>query len=139
MGFYTFVLLTIIFWGIAPIFGKIGLVKVEPIVGLAIRTFIISIILLIFCLFTGKFSSFNQVTYKDALFLGAEGIFASLLGHLAYYYALKLGDVSKVSPLLAAYPAVTVLAAILFLGEKFTWNKFVGLIAIIAGVILVKR
>jgi transporter family protein len=139
MGFFTFVILTIIFWGIAPIFGKIGLVKVEPIVGLAIRTFIISIILFSLCLFTGKFSSFNQVTIKDVLFIGAEGICASLLGHFAYYYALKLGDVSKVSPLLAAYPVVTVLAAILLLGEKFTWNKFIGLIAIVAGVILVKR
>jgi len=139
MGFLTFVILTIIFWGIAPIFGKIGLVKVEPIVGLAIRTFIISIILLVICLVTGKFTSFNQVTMRDVLFIGAEGICASLLGHFAYYYALKLGDVSKVSPLLAAYPVVTVFAAILFLGEKFTWNKFVGLITIIAGVILVKR
>lgn len=139
MGFMTFVILTIIFWGMAPIFGKIGLVKVEPIVGLAIRTFIISIILLAFCLFTGKFSSFNQLTFKDVIFIGAEGISASLLGHFAYYYALKLGDVSKVFPLLATYPAVTVFAAILFLGEKFTWNKFVGLITIIIGVILVKR
>lgn len=139
MGFFTFILLTIIFWGIAPIFGKIGLVKVEPVVGLAIRTFVISSILLVFCLFTGKLSNFNQVTYKDVFFIGAEGIFASLLGHFAYYYALKLGDVSKVSPLLATYPVVTVFTAILFLGEKFTWNKFVGLIAIIAGVILVKR
>lgn len=139
MRFITFVVLTIIFWGIAPIFGKIGLVKVEPIVGLAIRTFIISIILLAVCLFTGKFSSFSQVTIRDVLFIGAEGIFASLLGHFAYYYALKLGDVSKVSALLAAYPVVTVLAAVLFLGEKFTWNKFIGLITIIVGVILVKR
>lgn len=139
MGFLTFVILTIIFWGIAPIFGKIGLTKVEPIVGLAIRTFIISIILLVFCLVTGKFSSFSQVTVRDVLFIGAEGICASLLGHFAYYYALKLGDVSKVSPLLASYPVVTVLVAILFLGEKFTWNKLVGLITIIAGVILVKR
>jgi len=139
MGFGSFILLTIIFWGIAPVFGKIGLVKVDPLVGLAIRTFTIGAILLVVCLVTGKFASFSQVTLRDALFIGAEGIFASLLGHFAYYQALKLGDVSRVSPLLAAYPAVTVLAAVLVLGEKFSWSKLAGLLAIIAGVILVKR
>ena len=139
MGFITFVILTVIFWGIAPIFAKIGLVNVDPLVGLAIRSFIVSIILLATCLFTGKFTSFSQVALKDVLFIGAEGIFASLLGQLVYYYALKLSDISKVSPLLATYPVITVLAAMLFLGEKFTWNKFIGLITIVVGVILVKR
>lgn len=138
MEFAFFILLTIIFWGIAPIFAKVGLVKVEPIVGLAIRTFVISIILLVICLVTGKFASIGQVSMRDILFISAEGICASLLGHFAYYYSLKLGDVTKVSPLLAAYPVITVLAAILFLGEKLTWNKFAGLIIIIFGVILVK-
>ncbi|KUO75855.1 MAG: hypothetical protein APF81_05340 [Desulfosporosinus sp. BRH_c37] len=139
MGFFTFVILTIMFWGIAPVFGKIGIQNVDPLLGLAIRSFIVSIILLATCLLTGKFASVGQVAFKDVLFIGAEGIIASLLGQFAYYYALKLGDISKVAPMFATYPAVTVIVAILFLGEKFTWNKFIGLITIIVGVILVKR
>lgn len=139
MVYFTFVILTIIFWGIAPVFGKIGIQNVDPLLGLSIRSFIVSIILLATCLLTGKFASFSQVAIKDVLFIGAEGIFASLLGQFAYYYALKLGDMSKVAPMFAAYPAITVFVAILFLGEKFTWNKFIGLMTIIVGVILVKR
>ena len=139
MGFLMFIILTIIFWGIAPLFGKMGLVKVEPVVGLALRTFIVSIALLVICLVTGKFAGLSQITMRDAFLISAEGICSSLLGHYTYYYALKLGDVSKVTPIISVYPVVTVFAAIMFLGEKFTWNKLVGLIVIIVGVILVKR
>ena len=139
MGYLPFVLLTIFFWGLAPIFGKIGLYRVEPIAGLAIRTFVIGAILLVVCLLTGKFSSIAQATLKDVAYIAAEGICASLLGHYTYFYALKLGEVSKVSPLLATAPVVSLFAAVLLLGEKFTWGKFVGLMAIIAGVILIKR
>lgn len=139
MDFMFFIALTILFWGLAPIFGKIGLVNVEPLVGLAIRTLVIGLILAAVCILTGKISQIAQVSPRDIFFIGAEGICASLLGHLAYYYSLKLGDVSTVFPLLAAYPAVTVLLAVLLLGEQFTWNKFLGVAAIIIGVILVRR
>ena len=41
---YVLAITTLFFWGIAPIFGKIGLAKINPYLALAIRSFIISFI-----------------------------------------------------------------------------------------------
>jgi transporter family protein len=84
-------------------------------------------------------SQLPAFTVKEVLFIGAEGIFASLLGHFCYYYALKLGDVTRVSPILAAAPVITVIAAVLLLGEKLTLNKLAGIAAVILGVLLLKK
>ena len=69
----------------------------------------------------------------------AGGICAALLGHLAYYYALKLGDVSLVSPVIAAFPVVTVLLAFLLLGEKYTPGKLMGTLLIVLGVFVINK
>lgn len=139
MEFFTLVILAAIFWGIAPVFAKVGLVKADPLVALSIRTFVIGAILLVVCLVMGKLPSIGQLPLRDVLFIGAEGICASLLGHFAYYWALKLGNASDAVPMISAYPVITVLVAVLFLGEKMTGGKAAGMALIAAGVFLIKR
>ena len=138
--FYPFLLalITMIFWGIAPIFGKIGLTKLNPYIALAIRSFIIAIIMLIILLVRGGFKELIKVDLKSVAFIGLEGIFASLIGHFAYYYALKLGETSKVVPITSAFPLITLFLAILFLSEKITIFKGSGIILILAGIILLR-
>ena len=138
--FYPFLLalITMIFWGIAPIFGKIGLTKLNPYIALAIRSFIIAIIMLIILLVRGDFKELIKVDLKSVAFIGLEGIFASLIGHFAYYYALKLGETSKVVPITSAFPLITLFLAILFLSEKITIFKGSGIILILAGIILLR-
>ncbi|MBM3238201.1 hypothetical protein FJZ31_18065 [Candidatus Poribacteria bacterium] len=137
---FLFALVASIFWGLAPIFGKLGLVKVEPTVALTLRSFVISFVLLVWVITTGNLNDlYSLVTSKSGIFIAAEGIFASLLGHLAYYYAVKYGDVSKMTPVVSSFPLITVILAILFLGEKFTFTKLIGAILIIAGVLFIKK
>lgn len=134
-----FAVLAMLLWGIAPIFGKLGLVELSPFTGLAIRSFIISGLLLVYGLLAGKFSGINEVDINSLLYIATEGIFASLLGHLAYFYALKFGTASRVVPFVAAYPLVTVLAAIIFLKEGFSWENLIGALLIIIGIFIIKR
>ena len=138
--FYPFLLalITMIFWGIAPIFGKIGLTKINPYMALAIRSFIIAIIMLIILLVRGDIKELVKVDLKSVTCIGLEGIFASLIGHFAYYYALKLGETSKVVPITSAFPLITLFLAILFLSEKITIFKGSGIILILAGIILLR-
>ncbi|MBF7082457.1 EamA family transporter [Desulfallas sp. Bu1-1] len=139
MKAFTFALLTMVFWGLAPVFAKIGLIKADPFIGLALRTFVISGIILLYGILTGKLGGLAQLDFRSAVFLAGEGIFASLLGHLAYYHALKLDETSRIVPIVAAFPLVTVAMALLFLGEKFSWYKLVGTLFIIAGILLIKK
>lgn len=134
----VFALITAFFWGLAPVFGKLGLESLSPFLALAVRSFIISAILLVFGLISGEFQNFS-IDSKSLLFIAGEGIFASLLGHLSYFYALKYGDVSQVVPITSSFPLVAFLAALLFFHEKITLVKGLGALLIIVGIILVKR
>ena len=135
---YILAVITLIFWGIAPIFGKLGLSKISPLLGLAIRSFVISIILLIIVFATGTYKEFSAITLKGFSFIALEGIFASLIGHFAYYYALKLGETSNIVPITSAFPVITVILAIFLLSEKMTIFKGGGMMLIIAGIILMR-
>ncbi|MCK5567894.1 MAG: EamA family transporter [Actinomycetia bacterium] len=61
-----------------------------------------------------------------------------MIGHFAYYYALRLGETSKVVPIATAYSLITVLAAAIFLSEKITLIKGAGIVLILGGVILLR-
>jgi len=116
------------------------LVKVDPTVALTFRSFVISFILLFWAIATGHLDDiYSLATSKAGLFIAAEGICASLLGHLAYYYAVKFGDVSRMVPVVAAFPLIALILAILFLSEKLTPTKVIGAILIVAGVVVIKR
>jgi len=127
-----------VFWGIAPLFGKLGLGNAQPLAALTIRSVIVSILLLLIMTVKGQWGCVVEVTAKDTMYIALEGICAALLGQLAYYYALKLGEVSRVSPIVAAFPLVAVLLGIVFLGEKVSLYKVIASVLIVSGLVLLK-
>lgn len=52
------------------------------------------------------------------------------------YVALGSGEASKVIPITAAYPAVTLIGAALFLSEDITAGKVGGMLLVLAGVVV---
>lgn len=135
---YYFALTALLFWGIAPIFGKLGLTALDPLAALAVRSGIVTIILVVIVLATGKWTAVVAAGPKEVLFIAAEGICAALLGQLAYYYALKYGEVGRISPVVSAFPLIALAGAVLFLGEKITVSKVFGSLMVIAGLIILK-
>lgn len=135
---YFMAALAMLFWGLAPIFGKLGLMNAKPLAALTIRSLTISAILLIVAIATGQWKSLLQIAPRDASFLALEGICAALLGQLAYYYALKFGEVSQVTPIVAAFPLVAILLAVAVLGEQITATKILAAVLITAGIVLLK-
>jgi len=135
---YLLAIITMFFWGIAPIFGKLGLAKINPFLALAIRSFVIAFIMLIIVAIRGDFKELAGLQLKSVSFIAIEGIFASLIGHFAYYYALKLGETSRVVPIASAFPIITIAAAAIFLTEKMTLLKGAGAALILAGIFLMR-
>ena len=134
-----FALITMFLWGTSPILGKIGLERLEPLVALTLRSSVITVCLLGWALVTGKLGALHQIDGRSALLLSAEGLMGSLFGHLAYFYALKLGDISKVVPVTAAYPLVAVVWGLLFLGDRFSLGRGAGVLLVVIGIWLVGR
>lgn len=127
-----------IFWGVAPVLGKLGLSELQPLAALTIRSTIITVLLIILVTVRGQWGFVTGASAKAAVFVGLEGICAAMLGQLAYYYALRLGEVSRVSPIVSAFPLVALILGIIILGEKVTIYKIIAAGLIVAGIVLMR-
>ncbi len=118
--------LTILFWGAAPVLEKAALAKANPFVAVTVRTIAISIIVFIGALFTGQFSKMMEIDGKTIFLIILGGLFAGLFGQITYFFALKQAEASRVVPLVMAFPLVTAILGIWFLNESITLQKVTG-------------
>ncbi len=132
-------LLTLFFWGATPLFEKIALRAADPLVALTVRTGLAALLLAGATIATGKVPFLFSLTIKDYAALGLSGLFAGVLGMFTYFSLLKSGEASKVVPLTAAYPLVTALCASLFLEEKITFLRLLGILLTILGLTILQR
>ena len=135
---WLFLILTILCWGSAPILEKYGLKEADEITALTLRYIAIFFVLLFVNIFTGNFSSLSKVSSKTILAFSGSGLLAGILGMWAYFKILKINPSSKIVPLTATFPLVTVILSIFLLKENVTWQRILGTILIISGVFLVK-
>jgi transporter family protein len=138
VNYYLFALLAAFLFGLAPIFGKLGLEGVDPAVALGIRSFVISGIMMGWLVLNSDINPVGDVSITSWAFIALEGICAALLGQLFYYYALKSGDASMVVPIIASFPLFTFIIATFFLGDKVTLAKVGGIAFIVLGVMLLR-
>ncbi len=131
--------LTLLFWGSAPLFEKWALRAVDPLLALTLRTGMAALILLGASLFNRNWTALERLTWRDFTALAASGILAGVLGMFTYFSLLKTGQASKVVPLTAAYPLVTALLSFVFLGEKLSALRLVGILLTILGLIILQR
>ncbi|MDI7259597.1 MAG: EamA family transporter [Thermodesulfobacteriota bacterium] len=129
---------TALLWGSTPILEKIGLAKVDPLVGVTIRSAIVTAGLLILTFVLGKGKELISLDGKSILLFGASGMMAGLLGMWTYYMALKMEATSKIVPIAACYPLVTALLSVLILNEGVSLSRVIGTALIVSGIWLVK-
>lgn len=136
---FFWALVAMICWGLGPIFAKLGLVKSDPFSALLARTIGVFGALLLWGSATAKLGDLRAFDARTWALLVAEGLAASVIGHFAYFKALQAGRVSSVVPVVASYPLVALLLAVLLLGEKVSLGRAVGAGLIALGVFLVQR
>lgn len=124
-------------WGIAPIFAKLALKNVNSIAGLTIRTLFAASAVLLFTVFSGHYPAIKGIPASSWIFIAIEAILATLVGDLAYFMAVKRGNVSLVTIIMSSSPLVTILCAVLFLGEHITFLRLAGSLLVILGIILI--
>ena len=129
---------TALLWGATPILEKIGLIKVDPVVGITIRSAVATVGLLILTLLLGRGRALMEVDGKGFLLFGVSGLLAGALGMWAYYAALKMEATSKIVPISASYPLVTALLSVLILREGVTLPRVIGTALIVIGIWFVK-
>ncbi len=133
--FYAF--LGMVCWGLAPIFGKIGLSGVSPVTALTLRTLIAAAFVLGWVISTASYTELGKVPAMLWFFIAVEALLATLLGDLAYFVALKYGNVNVVTIVMSCAPLVTILINYLCLGNTATSWQIIGSLLITVGLLLV--
>ena len=123
------------FAGITAILAKIGIKNTDSNLATAVRTIVILIFSWLMVFIVGSFNTINELTTKTIIFLILSGL-ATGLSWLCYFKALQLGNVNKVTPIDKSSTILTMVLAMIFLGEKITFLKFISIILIGIGTYL---
>lgn len=128
-----FALLAVVLWGVVGLLQKIGASRLTAHSLVIWVTVGYAIALPIFLIH----SNLGALSARD-LAIGAFVGFINGLGTWFLFAALERGAQATVAiPLTALYPLVTVILAVVFLGESLTAKQYTGLaLAILAGVLL---
>lgn len=124
-------------WGIAPLFGKVGLKGVGPLDGLAVRTIITVCFIAGWIFASNGFGRIARIPLYSWAFLGIEAFLATFAGDLGYYAAIKYGEIGQTALVLAASPLFTLWAGWYCFGESVSPVNLIGAALLVAGVILI--
>jgi transporter family protein len=128
--------LSAIFAALTAIFAKVGVEGINSDLATLIRTAIVLVTLALILLMSGQLSHTGPISAKTWLFL-----FLSALGTgaswLCYFRALKLGPATLVAPIDKLSVVLVALFGVVFLGERPTWNGWLGIALIAAGAVLI--
>src|SRR5262249_37472998 len=92
-----------------------------------------------FALWRGMLVDWSGLRLAGVLLLSYLAIGSSILGFIAWYWALAKGGIARIAVLQLAMPVLTVLLAMLFLGETLSPVLVLATVAIIAGIALTRR
>lgn len=132
---WIFAILSAVFAAATAILAKIGIDGVNSNLATALRTIVVLLMAWGMVFITHSGSGIASITPKSWLFLILSGL-ATGASWLCYFYALKVGDASKVVPIDKCSLILTILFAVIFLGEAFTWKTLVGCILLLAGTLI---
>lgn len=124
-----------LFAGLTSILAKCGIRKTDSNVATAVRTIVVLLFSWLMVFVVGSQSTIPDVSGKTWVFLILSGL-ATGASWLCYFRALQIGDINKVVPIDKSSTVLTILLALIFLGEGITWLKGGAVVLIAAGTLL---
>lgn len=131
----VYALLSAFFAALTAIFAKLGIANVNSNLATGIRTLVVFVMICCIVMAKGEAKGLNTLSKQNVFFLVISGI-ATGLSWLFYFKAMQIGDVSQVAAVDKLSLALTIMMAVLFLGESLTWKSFAGASFIIIGTVL---
>lgn len=132
---FLFALLSAVFAALTSILAKIGIDGVNSNLATAIRTVVVVVMAWGMVFLTNTQGQIASISRKSWIFLILSGL-ATGASWLCYYYALQIGQVSKVAPVDKLSIVITLVLAFVFLHEQFTVKSLIGCVLISTGTLL---
>ena len=130
-----YALLSALFAALTAIFSKLGVRDVDAGLATAIRVSFILVLVWGIVVFSGNGRGVRAISGATWLFLFLSAM-ATGLSWLFYFKALETGDVSRVAPIDKLSVPITILLAVLLLGESLSWKVVLGGALITLGTIV---
>lgn len=132
---WIYAILSALFASLTAIFAKLGVANINSNLATGIRTVVILVMIWAIILARGETKGINTLSNQNITFLIISGV-ATGLSWLFYFKALQLGNVSQVAPIDKLSVALTIILAMIFLGETLTLKTAIGAALIIAGTLV---
>ena len=132
---WIYAILSALFASLTAIFAKLGVANINSNLATGIRTVVILIMIWTIILTRGEAKGISSLSKQNIIFLVISGI-ATGLSWLFYFKALQLGNVSQVATIDKLSVALTIILAIIFLGETLTLKTAIGAGLIITGTLV---
>lgn len=123
------------FAGVTAILAKCGIRETDSTVATAIRTIVVLVFSWIIALITSPLSSIGTISLKTWIFLILSGL-STGASWLCYFHALQKGDVNKVVPIDKSSTILTMILAMIFLGEGISGTGIIAILLIGTGTIM---
>lgn len=123
------------FAGITSILAKCGIQKTDSTVATAIRTIVVLIFSWLMVVITGTIGEISSIQGKTLLFLILSGL-STGASWLFYFHAIQIGNINKVAAIDKSSTVLTILLALIFLGEGISVEKLIAVLLIGIGTLL---
>ena len=124
-----------LFSGLTSVLAKIGVKTTDSDVATAIRTCVVFVFSWLMVFVVSSQNSITDIDLHTWIFLILSGI-STGASWLCYYKALKMGDINKVVVIDKSSTVISMIFAIVFLGEHFTFVTVLCIAAIAFGTFL---
>ena len=125
-------------WALSSVFTKSLAPRFHPLTLNLLRCLGASFVLWALIPFYPGIQSLYQAPAASVLFLVISALLGICLGDTIYIKGLKMINVTLAFPLAqSSMPVLTLIAAVLFLGERMTWSLAVGTALVIGGIYLI--
>jgi transporter family protein len=132
MEFWFFLaLVPVFFWGVAAALAKVSTQRL----GIARVAFLISVI-------EGAMYFAGYLSFRTSVAVSAESVaiglasaFVGMVAYVCFYESMIEGQVTILGTISAAYPAISIVGALLLLSERLTTYEALGLVSIMFGIL----
>ena len=135
MTWLVWSLLSAAFAAMTAILAKLGVTGIDANLATAIRTSVVVIFTWMVVLFSGS-DGIHSIPGRSWIWLVLSGM-ATGLSWLCYFQALRVGEASRVAPIDKLSVVLVIVFAAIFLGERITWPKALGVLLMAAGAVVI--
>jgi drug/metabolite transporter (DMT)-like permease len=121
-------------WGLNVIALKILVNHFSPVTLTSFRIFTAGLVVILILFFIGQL---RKLTQKEVMYIGTASLFSVVAHHLFLAVGLTKTTASNTGLILGLVPLVTSVLAIVFLGNRFTVFRFIGILLGFTGVVFV--